>query len=158
MDVERRHELIAQYREGPGVIDELVGGLSEEDLDRAPADGGWTAREVVHHLADSEMTSAVRVRKLLAEDDPTIQGYDEEEFARRLHYTSRPVAGSLASLRASRESTADLLDLLAEADWSRSGTHTESGPGYSVEQWLGIYASHAHDHAGQIRKAVSGEG
>jgi len=151
---QRRQELIGQYREGPALVEGLVGSLSEEDLDHAPAEGGWTPRQVVHHLADSEMTSAIRVRKLLAEDEPVIQGYDEGLFAERLHYETRPVAGSLVALRAARESTADLLDLLQEGDWSRSGTHTESGPGYSVERWLEIYASHAHDHAEQIRTAV----
>ena len=156
MDDERRRRLIAMYREGPEVMERLVGGLTDDDLDRAPADGGWTAREVVHHMADSEMTSAIRVRKLLAEDDPTIQGYDEEAFARRLHYDDRPPSPSLAALRASRETTADILDRLTEEDWTRSGTHTESGPGYSVERWLEIYAAHAHDHAEQIRKSVAG--
>jgi DinB superfamily len=156
MDASHRQQLIAQYREGPGVVEALVGSLSEADLDRAPAEGGWTAREVVHHLADSEMTSAIRVRRLLAEDNPEIQGYDESVFARRLHYDSRPPGPSLEALRASRESTADLLDRLGEDDWARSGTHTESGPGYTVERWLEIYAAHAHDHAEQIRKAVAG--
>jgi hypothetical protein len=156
MDAEQRRELIAQYREGPGVIEELVAALSEEDLDRAPADGGWTAREVIHHLADSEMRSAIRVRQLLAEDEPVIQGYDEGEWAQRLHYDDRPAGPSVTALRASRETTADLLDRLGEDDWSRSGTHTESGPGYSVERWLEIYAAHAHDHAEQIREAVAG--
>src|SRR3954447_19669284 len=108
MDAGSRQELIAQYREGPGMVEELVAALSEDELDQAPAGGGWTAREVIHHLADSEMTSAIRVRKLLAEDDPVIQGYDEGEFARRLHYDTRPVEGSLAALRSARESTADL--------------------------------------------------
>ena len=158
MNADRRQELIAKYREGPGVVEDLVSGLTTEDLDRAPAEGGWTAREVIHHLADSEMRSAVRVRQLLAEDDPTIQGYDEEAYAERLHYSERPAGPSLTAFRASRETTADLLDRLGEDDWSRSGTHTESGPGYSVERWLEIYATHAHDHADQIRQAVAGTG
>ena len=85
---------------------------------------------------------------------PVIQGYDEEELARRLHYETRPVGPSLAALRATRESTAAILDVLSEEDWGRSGAHTEGGD-YSVETWLEIYAEHAHDHAGQIERAVA---
>jgi DinB superfamily len=153
VDRSRRDELLASYREGPAVIEAAVAGLGDAELDRRPADGGWTAREVVHHLADSEMTSAIRLRKLLAEDSPTIQGYDEAEFARRLHYDSRPIGPSVAALRAARETTAAILERLGDEDWRRSGTHTESGP-YSVETWLEIYAAHAHDHAEQIDTAV----
>jgi hypothetical protein len=153
VDAARRDEQIARYREGPAVVEQVTAGLGDEDLDHVPADGGWSAREVIHHLADSEMTSAIRLRRLLAEDSPVIQGY-EEEYARRLYYDSRPLEPSLAALRATRESTATILDLLSEQDWRRSGTHTESGK-YSVEMWLEIYAEHAHDHAGQIERAVA---
>jgi hypothetical protein len=152
VDTARRDELIARYREGPAVVERVAAGLGDEELDHVPADGGWSARAVIHHLADSEMTSAIRLRKLLAEDSPVIQGYDEEEFARRLHYDARPLGPSLAALRASRESTATILDLLSEEEWGRSGSHTEGGD-YSVEIWLEIYAAHAHDHAGQIERA-----
>jgi hypothetical protein len=156
MDKDRRRALIEQYRDGTAVVEAAIAGLSDEELDRRPTERGWTAREVVHHLADSEMTSAVRLRRLLAEDTPVIQGYDEEEFARRLHYGARPIASSLSALRGARESTASLLEELAEEEWARAGTHSESGP-YSVETWLEIYAAHAHDHADQIRRAVTGD-
>ena len=69
----------------------VVEGLTEDELDARPADGGWTPREVVHHTADSEMTSAIRLRRLIAEDDPLIVAYDGDEFARRLHYADRPI-------------------------------------------------------------------
>jgi hypothetical protein len=154
MDAARRDELISRYREGPAIVEAVVAGLRDDELDHAPADGGWSARQVIHHLADSEMTSAVRLRKLLAEDAPEIQGYDQEEFARRLHYDSRPVGPSLAALRGTRDNTATILDRLGEEEWARAGIHTESGP-YSVERWLEIYASHAHDHAEQIERAVA---
>ncbi len=129
-------------------------GAGDEELDHRPADGGWSPREVVHHLGDSEMTSGIRLRKLLAEDAPTIQGYDEAEYARRLHYASRPIGPSLTAMQAAREATVPVLELLGEVDWSRAGTHEESGP-YSVETWLEIYAVHAHDHAEQIRRALA---
>ena len=153
MDPDRRRQLIERYEQGPDVVASVLEGLSDQDLDRPDPEGGWTARQVVHHLADSEMTSAIRLRRLLAEDGPVIPGYDEMEFSRRLHYASRPVAPSLAAFRGARESTATLLRELGDEDFLRAGTHQESGF-YSVETWLEIYGSHAHDHADQIRRAV----
>ena len=88
----------------------------------------------MHHLADSEMTAAIRLRLLLAEDSPAIQGYDQDEFARRLHY-DRPHEASLELFRYARESTAELLERLTAADWLREGTHTEVGR-YGAERWL----------------------
>jgi DinB superfamily len=108
---------------------------------------------VIHHLPDSESNSYLRVRKLLAEDDPMIQGYDQERFAQRLQY-ERPAENSLAVFRAVRASTAELLDRLGDEDWSRAGTHSESGA-YSMEDWLETYAAHAFDHADQIRRAAA---
>ena len=149
-----RADLLRRYRDGPALVEAAVAGLSDAELDHLPADAGWSPREVVHHLADSEMTSAIRLRKLLAEDDAVIQGYDEPEFARRLHYRQRPIAASLLAVRAARETSASILDHLTEADWHRSGTHSESGA-YSMDTWLEIYAAHCHDHADQIRRAVA---
>jgi hypothetical protein len=132
-------------------VADAVAGATEAELDARPAPGKWTAREIVHHLADSEMTSAVRMRNLIATDNVAIVGYDQEVFARRLHY-DRPIAASLSAFKAARETTAELLDRLSEADWRREGTHTEHGR-YSMDTWLGIYSVHAHDHAAQIRRA-----
>ena len=78
----------------------------------------------------------------------------EEGGGRALHYGERPIKAALAAVRAARETTASILEHMAEADWSRSGTHTESGP-YSAENWLTIYAAHCHDHVDQIRRAVA---
>jgi hypothetical protein len=153
---ELRKKLIDQYKDGYRIVAEALVGATDEELDAHPAPGKWSAREIVHHLADSEMTSAIRLRRLIAEDDPPIQGYDEGEFARRLFY-DRPVEASMEALRASRATTAEILERLEENDWARAGTHSESGP-YSVESWLEIYARHAHDHADQIRRASRGEG
>jgi hypothetical protein len=151
MDRSERLRLIQQYRDGPRIVREALQGAGDAELDARPAPGKWSAREVVHHLADSEMTSAIRLRRLLAEDRPQIQGYDQEEFARRLHY-GRPIQASLQAFAAARETTADLLDRMSDADWAREGTHSESGR-YTAEGWLAIYAAHAHNHAEQIRRA-----
>lgn len=151
MKAEDRAELISRYRAGVGEVEAALEGASEAELDAVPAEGEWSARMIVHHLADSESNSYVRVRTLLAEDAPLIQGYDEGQFARRLHY-DRPIQASLAVLRAVRASTAELLDNLEDTDWDRAGTHSESGH-YSMDDWLEIYAAHAFDHADQIRRA-----
>jgi hypothetical protein len=103
-------------------------------------------------MADSEMTAAIRLRRLIAEDAPTIQGYDQEEFAQRLFYGERPIEASVEAVAAARQTTAEILDRLDEGQRARGGTHTESGA-YGVETWLEIYADHAHDHADQIRRA-----
>ncbi len=134
-------------------VERALDGISEGELDRAPA-GEWSPRMVMHHLADSETNSYLRLRKLLAETDPQIQGYDEAEFARVLHY-DRPIEHSFAVFRAVRDSTGELLDLLSDDDWGRAGTHGESGV-YSVEGWLEIYADHALAHADQIARARTG--
>lgn len=110
---------------------------------------------VVHHLADSETNSYVRLRQLLAQDDARLQGYDEAEFARTLHY-DRPIETSLSVFEAVRASSGELLERLDEDDWGRTGTHSESGR-YSVEDWLAIYADHAEAHADQITRARAGQ-
>ena len=153
---EDRAELLRRYRDGPELVRQAVDGLSDAQLDQRAADDptdGWTARHVVHHLADSEMTSAIRLRRLLAEDAPVIHAYDENTFARRLHYDDRPIAASLDAMDAARGTSAQILERLTDEEWERVGTHEESGR-YSVDDWLRIYASHAEDHAGQIRRAV----
>ena len=105
----------------------------DADLDARPAPAKWTAREAAHHLADSEMTSAVRRRLLLAVDGASIAGYDQDEFARRLHY-DRPIEASLEAFKAARRTTAEILDRMTDQEWQRAGTDSEHGR-YSVERW-----------------------
>jgi len=151
VDASERAQLIQRYEAGYAQVEDALAGITDAELDARPDPKEWTSREIIHHLADSEMTSAIRLRRLLAEENPTIVGYDQEEFARRLRY-DRPIEGSMLAFKGSREATAPLLHALTEEEWQRAGTHTESGP-YSVETWLQIYAAHGHDHAEQIRRA-----
>jgi hypothetical protein len=124
MDYSTRQAMLDQYKRGYQEVAEAVAGATDAELDARPEPGKWTAREIVHHLADSEMTSAIRMRNVIATDNVAIVGYDQEVFAKRLHY-DRPIAASLAAFKAARETTAEILDLLSEADWRREGTHTE---------------------------------
>ena len=146
-----RAALLDQFRGGYAAVEAALAGITDAELDHPAPDGGWTARQVAHHLADSEATAYVRLRRLIAEDDPLIQGYDEPEYARRLHY-DRPIASSLAVLRGVRAASLDLLESLTPDEWDRHGTHAESGA-YTVDRWLEIYAGHSHEHADQIRAA-----
>ena len=150
MDSEERARLIRRYRDGYGEVKAALQGITEEELDRS-ADDGWTPRQIAHHLADSEMESATRIRRLLALREPAILGYDEKAFADRLT-ADRPIEPSVEAMRWARESSSQILERMTEEDWQRAGTHSESGR-YSAEDWLRIYAAHAHDHAAQIRKA-----
>ncbi len=134
MNAEERAQLIRKYREGHRVVEQALSGITPEELDRS-AGGEWTPRKIVHHLADSEMMSAIRIRRLLTEDEPVIHGYDDMRWA--------------------RETSAQLLDRMTDEDWRKVGTHTESGP-YTAETWLTIYAAHAHDHAAQIKRSRGG--
>ena len=151
MDTNARQKLIDQYKDGYRAVSDALVGATDQDLDARPAAGKWSAREIVHHLADSEMTSAVRLRLLVGSDRPQIAGYDQEEFARKLYY-DRPIEASLDAFKSARRTTGEILDRMTEAQWAREGTHTEHGR-YTVEQWLEIYAGHAHNHAQQIRVA-----
>ena len=108
MTPDERRQLIAQYQDGYRVVAEALVRITPEELDARPGAGKWNAREIVHHLADSEMTAAVRFRLLLAEDRPAIKGYDQDRFADRLHY-ERPHEASLELFRAARASTAELM-------------------------------------------------
>ena len=150
MDANERADLIRIYRDGYRVVREALEGINDDELDTS-ADGGWTPRQIAHHLADSEMMSAIRIRRLLAEPEPVVHGYDEKGFAERLT-GDRPIEPSLQAMRWARETCSQLIDRMTEADWRIVGTHTESGR-YGTEDWLRIYAAHAHEHAAQISRA-----
>ena len=152
MTREDRQKLIDQYTDGYRVVAQALVGIDDEQLDARPDPGKWSSREIVHHLADSEMTAAIRLRLLLAVDNPPIYGYDQEEFAKRLFY-DRPIAASLEAFKAARMATAEILKCMSDADWRRSGSHTEHKGSYTPERWLEIYGPHAHRHAEQILAA-----
>jgi hypothetical protein len=149
MDAAKRKELIEMYKDGYRVVAEALAGAPDDELDTSPAPDKWTAREIVHHLADSEMTSAIRLRLLVATPNPQIFGYDQEVFAARLYYKDRPTGASLDAFNAARRTTAEILERLTEAEWLREGSHSEIGR-YTIEHWLEIYSAHAHGHAAQI--------
>ncbi len=151
MTPEERSTLITQYAAGYDEVTKALTDFPAASLAAHPIPGKWSAREIVHHLGDSESTSAIRLRKLLVEDNPVIQGYDQDQFATKLHYNDRDMAPALEAFRSARATTTQLLSMMTEEEWAREGVHSESGP-YSAEKWLTIYADHAHNHAAQIQR------
>ena len=151
MTREERNELIAKYKDGYLSVVTALEGFNPDAYTAHPFEGKWSAAEIVHHLADSETTSGLRLRRLIVEEHPLIQGYDQDAYAAQLNYNRRDLAPSLEAFRFARETTAQLFEFMSDEDWRREGTHSESGS-YTAEDWLKIYAAHAHNHADQIRR------
>ncbi|OGB95562.1 MAG: hypothetical protein A2Z31_02520 [candidate division NC10 bacterium RBG_16_65_8] len=149
MDIDTRKKLIEQYKDGYRVVSEALKGISDRELD-ARIPGKWSVREIVHHLADSEMVAAVRLRRIVAEDRPGIRAADMGGYARRLFY-DRPIQGSLELFRSIRMSMAEILERMTDAEWAREGIQSEGGR-FPAEKWLDIFAKHAETHAEQIKR------
>jgi hypothetical protein len=113
----------------------------------------WSSRQVIHHCADSEAQSYARLRRLVAEPNPVIQGYDEAMWAKdeTLGYTSLPVENSIAVFKAVRAASLDIIKRLSIEQLELTGTHTEAGE-YSLKRWLETYTRHGNDHAEQIKR------
>ena len=153
MDMQTRRSLTDRYHSGFDAVVEALDAITPDEMDRSST-GEWSSRQIVHHLADAETNSYLRLRKLLAEDDTFIQAYDENVWAAKSWYGG-PIEGSLAVVKAVRESSSALLETMDEQQWARVGTHSENGP-FAVTTWLEWYAAHPHDHADQIRRARRG--
>jgi len=159
-DAELIEQHFTRYRNGVAAVLDALAGATADDLDRkAATPGAWCARQVVHHLADSETNSYVRLRRLIAEPDGTaIAGYDEAHWADVLAY-ERPIETSLAVFVSVRNSSSELLDALLPtlpaSTWDKVGEHSESGD-YTLLDWLRIYADHGEAHANQIVRARQG--
>ena len=147
-------EIAARYEVATQEFLSLVNSLSESDLDRADSEG-WTPRQVIHHIADSEAQSYARLRRLIAEPGTQIQGYDEGKWAESatLGYSLSDVAPSIAVFSAVRESSHLLLQRLSLSELDNKGVHSESGE-YSIRTWIETYTSHPRDHANQIRQQL----
>jgi hypothetical protein len=152
MTSQERVALIQQYKDGYRQMTDALRGISEQELDFKRAPERWSAREIVHHVADSETTSGIRLRKLLVEFHPYIQAYDQDEFAKKLGYSKRPIEPALKALEAAIETTAQILDSMTEEDWKRSGEHAETGP-FSAETWLERSSVHVRNHSDQVRSS-----
>jgi hypothetical protein len=149
-----RTAMIDRYGRGPALLQAALAKVPREALQWRPGPKRWSAHEIIVHCADSETNAHGRLRFLLAEQDPVIQGYDQDRWAERLDYHKLPLEPALATVIAVRANTVPILRQLTENDWRRIGRHTESGP-YAVEDWLAIYAEHLEKHARQIDRNMA---
>jgi hypothetical protein len=148
-------EFANAYKDSTDAFLAVVETLKESDLDKADHEG-WTPRQVIHHVADSEAQSYARLRRLLAEPGTTIQGYDEAKWSENkvLGYTQEPINASLEVFKAVRQSSYELLTRMSQDHLNNAGVHTESGP-YTVQDWIRTYTNHPLDHANQIKAQLS---
>lgn len=148
------HDLAAlteRYATGYAAVTEAIEGITEIEIDHRAGPGEWTAREIVHHLADAEANASVRLRNLLTDIEYVVAPYDQDLWvASPLLAYGRPIASSLTTLEALREASLELIRRLTPADLARAGVHPEHPEPYSVGLWLQLVADHPHDHAAQI--------
>jgi len=145
---EQRRELIGAIQETPAKLRAAVAGLSEEQLDTPYRPGGWTVRQVVHHLPDSHMNAYVRFKLALTENEPTIKPYQESAWA-NLPDSKGAIEPSLALLESLHERWVTLLKSLRASDWAKKFNHPESGP-YTLDKSLAIYGWHGRHHVAHI--------
>lgn len=153
MTAHQREALIARLAELPAQLEAVLAGVSGERLDRPYREGGWTARQVVHHLADSHANAYIRARLILTEENPTFKPYDQDQWAALPDAAGGPLEPSLAMIRGIHERWTALLRSVPDVAWSRPATHPEYGA-TSLEAQLVTYANHGEKHLGHIRAGI----
>jgi len=151
ISTEQRNEWIKQIAEAPSELRSAIGGFSVEQLDTPYRPGGWTVRQVVHHLPDSHMNSYIRFKLALTEENPIIKPYREDRWAQLDDYrAATPVEVSLTLLESLHERWTLLLANLQDAQFLLTFTNPESGVTLSLETAVGLYAWHGRHHIAQI--------
>lgn len=146
-------ERINRIRSLPNQLDELVMGLTDEQLITPYDEGEWTIAQNVHHLADSHINSFIRFKLVLLEDNPTLKPYNQDEWARTPEANSPDIAHSLAILRGLHARWCALMDSLKPEQWARQGYHPERGV-ITLEDMLTTYADHGEAHIRQIQAVL----
>ena len=151
-------EAAAAYEAATQYFLNLARGVTAEVID-VHAENEWSARQCIHHMADSEAQSYARLRRLVAEPEGSIiQGYDEGAWANepKLAYADGDVTNSIAVYAAVRAASLDLVKRLEESDLEKYGEHTEAGK-YTIARWLENYTKHPYDHGDQMVRATKGQ-
>ena len=146
---EDRAQLIAQIAAAPAGLRAAVADLNDAQLDTPYREGGWTVRQLVHHVADSHMNGYIRVKFALTEDVPTIKAYDENTWVRLGDTPATPIETSLRLLDALHERWANLFRAMTPAEFARMFRHPELGP-VSLNKQLALYAWHGRHHTAHV--------
>lgn len=146
---EKRRQLIAAIAATPAHLRAAVRGLTPQQLDTPYRDGGWTVRQVIHHLPDSHMNAFIRTKLALTESNPTIKAYDEDAWSKLADVPHTPIEVSLQLLENLHQRWDILLSALRPEDFSRTFQHPERGP-LTLDQNLCIYAWHGQHHVAHI--------
>lgn len=145
-------DLLERFRRGAELVAVVSTGSAGAEWDFVPAPGKWTLRQIICHLADSEMIGRYRLASVIAEDNPTLMWYDQDAWAANLDYSTRKFSQALETFRRVRGENYELLKALPEETFARTGTHSKNGV-ISLKDLLLMYAEHAEGHARQIRAA-----
>ena len=153
MTPERARECLTAIADTPAMLRAAVAGLTDQQLDTPYRPGGWTVRQVVHHVPDSHMNSYMRFRWALTEEQPAVKGYDEAAWAKLPDAHSAPVEISLSLLETLHRRWMMLLESLSPEQWKRTFLHSELGP-VSLERNLALYAWHGTHHVAHVRQGL----
>jgi len=143
-------DTLERFRRGPELLAVVLTGVYGDETDFTPAPGKWSVRQIIAHLADTELVAAHRFRQVIAEDNPTLVAYNQNAWATNLDYARRQPKQSLETFRRLRAENYDLLKALPEAAFERSGMHTERGQ-QTLRQMLDTFADHVESHARQMQ-------
>lgn len=146
------HEWIDEIEILPGRLRKTVNGLSEMQLETPYREGGWTVRQVVHHLPDSHMNAYVRFKWSLTEDKPTIKPYFESKWAELDDARNSPLDVSLSLLDALHKRWILLLRSMSPMDFKRTYIHPDQGKEFSLDSIAGMYAWHGRHHLAHIQR------
>ena len=151
---EQRARFIDEIAATPEHMRKAVAGLSEQQLNTSYRDGGWTVRQVTHHVPESHMNAYVRIKLALTEDAPTIKTYEEQLWAELPDVKRCPVDVSVRLLEALHQRWVVLLRALSDADFARVFNHKEWGR-VTIDEAVAMYAWHCRHHTAHIETALA---
>lgn len=146
-------DLISAFASGPEKVSSLVQGLSGDQLDAVPVLGKWSIRQVVCHLVDADLEYCQRIKRVLVEDNPSLQELVPDKFASTLHYQARSVSQELDLLAATRAHMAVILNATDVEDFQRTGVHSAEGP-MTLETLLERITGHIDHHLAFINEKL----